>query len=426
MKIRVLFFVAALLSLVSASAQIGVGTTSPNSTLDVRGALSLNFRTFSGTSTSISSTDNTVVFMGTAASTATLPDATTCIGRMYRIKNASSNTSLLTIATTSAQTIDGASSWSLDEQNETITVVSDGTNWYVSSQSLPNALGTWSQGGNSVTAARNFGTTSNYDLPMVTNNTERMRITNGGNVGIGTSTFSGTNPERLIVDAGTDGSGNYQNVIVGKGNTNSYAQLNIQNGSAGTASSSDVVATANNGNESVNYIDMGINGGGNTSTGIYGGANTAYLYSTGNDFALGNATANKNLLFFTGGTASANERMRINGSGNVGIGNTSPNSTLSITGSIAVSYFSTNGNYTLTATDYVVVSTAATGKTFTLPTASTCTGRVYKIVNHSGGSLTLSASVTIANGSTTTTLANTAGSNTMEIISDGTIWRQIN
>jgi len=59
---------------------------------------------------------------------------------------------------------------------------------------------------------------------------------------------------------------------------------------------------------------MGINGGGNTSTGVLGGANTAYLYATGNDFAIGNATSAKDLVFFTGGTAASNERVRVTAS----------------------------------------------------------------------------------------------------------------
>ncbi len=301
-------------------AQVGVGTTTPNSTLDVKGSLAINYRAFSTSSTA--GTDHTMVFTGTSPATLTLPDATSVQGRVYWIKNASSNASALTIATTSAQTIDGAASWTLSQTYKVVAVVSNGANWFTISESVPgNSPGSaWILGGNNTGSLQNLGTTGAYDLPIITSNAERVRVTTTGNVGIGTSTFSGTNPERLLVDAGTNGSGNYQNVVVGKGNTNSYAQLNIQNYNTGTSASSDVVATSDNGNESTNYIDVGINGSGNTTSGVLGGANTAYLYTTGNDFSLGNATANKSLIFFTGGTAAGNERMRIDPTGDVGIG----------------------------------------------------------------------------------------------------------
>ncbi len=92
-----------------AQAQIGIGTTSPNSTLDIRGSLSTKYTSFSGATTAGSS-DHTLVFTGTSATTLTLPDATTCQGRAYWIKNTSSNASVLTIATTSSQTVDGLAS----------------------------------------------------------------------------------------------------------------------------------------------------------------------------------------------------------------------------------------------------------------------------------------------------------------------------
>ena len=272
----------------------------------------------------------------------------------------------------------------------------------------------WIQGGNTFSSLQKFGTVSNHDIPFITNNTEKMRITAAGSVGIGTTTFNGTNPEELIVDAGATGGTAFQNVIVGKGNTNSYAQLNIQNGSAGTAASSDVVATANNGNESINFIDMGINSGGNTSGGILGGANTAYLYATGNDFVIGNSTENKNLIFYTTvPTATSTERMRVTGDG------------VKVSGSLSVAYRSGTGAYTLASTDYVVINTGAAA-TWTLPAAATCAGKVYRLLNHGTGNITLSIAVSTANATTTTNLSFIAGTNYAEIISDGTAWRMLN
>lgn len=306
-----------LFACIDLQAQVGIGTTSPNSTLDVRGSLSTAVTSFTGNTTA-GTTDNFLVFTGTSAATLTLPTAAGITGREYWIKNASSNSSTLTIATTSSQTVDGLSSWTLTQQNKAIRLVSNGTDWYATNESLPGSTGTpWTHGGNNVTSLQNLGTTSNYSLPFITNNTERMRISNTGNAAIGTSTWDATNPEKLLVDAGTTSS---INVISGKGTINNYLQLNIQNKSSGGLASSDIVATADNGTETTNYVDLGINSSTYSSTGVLGGANKAYLYSAGNDFAIGNSISNKNLMFFTGGTATTNERMRINGSGNVAIG----------------------------------------------------------------------------------------------------------
>ena len=56
-----------------------------------------------------------------------------------------------------------------------------------------------------------------------------------------------------------------------------------------------------------------------------------YKYQgTGNDFVIGNATGGKSLRFFTGGYATTSERMRIDGSGNVGIGTTAAQAPLDV------------------------------------------------------------------------------------------------
>lgn len=89
------------------------------------------------------------------------------------------------------------------------------------------------------------------------------------------------------------------NIISGKGNLNNYAQLNVFNTNTGDNASSDIVATADNGSETTNYIDMGINGSG--FTGDIGNANDAYLYSAGQHLHIGNTNPTKPVQFFVGG-----------------------------------------------------------------------------------------------------------------------------
>jgi hypothetical protein len=153
----------------------------------------------------------------------------------------------------------------------------------------------------------------NYQSGM----SEIMRL-QSGRMAVGSNAFDASNPEKLLIDAGTT---NSYNLMTGKGTINNYLQINVQNRSSGNQASSDIVATANNGGESDKYIDMGINSSGFNYNAypMLDGANNAYLYSTGNDFVVGNGTSGKGIRFFTGGFALTNERMKIEGDGDVGI-----------------------------------------------------------------------------------------------------------
>jgi hypothetical protein len=74
------------------------------------------------------------------------------------------------------------------------------------------------------------------------------------------------------------------------------------------------------------------------------------------------------------------ELVRINPSGNVGIGTTAPNSKLHVAGSISVAITRKTANYTLTDVDCIVVCDASAGAfTISLPSAVGIAGRMYTI-----------------------------------------------
>ncbi len=185
----------------------------------------------------------------------------------------------------------------------------DGSGWV---SFLTGNAGTvaWVPDGNTVSSTKSIGTISNYDLPVITNGVERMRITNNGAVGIGSTAFSLTNPEKLMVDYGATSS---STIAKFKGSIDSYLELNLQNQSDGVNASTDFIATADNGTDSTYYVDMGINSS-NYSPGVenFGGPNDAYLYSSSRHLLVGTAESNSDLIFLVGGGQIAtNTAMRI-------------------------------------------------------------------------------------------------------------------
>lgn len=160
----------------------------------------------------------------------------------------------------------------------------------------------------------------NYIVKDATNTFFTLRQSDG-NVGIGSNTFDAINPEKLLINCGTTTS---VNAIYAKGSINNYFQFNIQNLSTGTQSSSDVVMTANNGTETTNFMDVGINGSGYVYQGgnpiETGKANDCYILGSGSDLYIVNNNPTKDMLFLVGGTDTTKQRMKIRSNGNVSIG----------------------------------------------------------------------------------------------------------
>ena len=113
-------------------------------------------------------------------------------------------------------------------------------------------------------------------------------------------------------------------------NQNGYSQFHLRNSNTGSNASGDLVITTDNGTDTTNFIDLGINNTGfSTSSWTINGSLDGYLYSSNTNFSVGVAFTNRYLSFFAGGTLAANEKMRITDTG-VGIGTTNTSNTLQV------------------------------------------------------------------------------------------------
>lgn len=122
-------------------------------------------------------------------------------------------------------------------------------------------------------------------------------------------------------------------------------------------------------------------------------------------------------------TTSNLERVRIDNTGNIGIGTITPTSTLHTIGSVAKSIrTSTAQAITVLATDYTVIYSSLTlAPTFTLPAANSCSGREYVLVNNSVTAGITSTYTNYLGVGVTTMAAQTA----IKVQSDGTVWRRV-
>jgi len=172
-------------------------------------------------------------------------------------------------------------------------------------------VGWYTTGNSGTNSGSNFiGTTDNVSLRFRTNNIERMLIDSFGRVGIGSSAFDATNPEKLLVDYGNTSS---HTLATLRGSIDDYLQINIQNKSNGVNASTDYVATSDNGTDSTWYVDLGINSS-TYSPGVanWGGPSDAYLYSYAKNLLIGTQQSYSDIIFmYGGGSTRVNTALRI-------------------------------------------------------------------------------------------------------------------
>ncbi|MDG0815834.1 tail fiber domain-containing protein [Bdellovibrio svalbardensis] len=202
----------------------------------------------------------------------------------------------------------------------------------------------FTNGGNSFGATSNLGNNDNFDLNIKTNNLTRMTVQAGGKVGIGTTSPGSlltVNGAALLGKASTNYTGTSAGAILGNGTSNptlifdasstSIANLNWNNGiltfgkcGVVDCSSLSPYFSIDTGTNIANFSNTNSLRAGNG----YGSAATP-TFSFGTTTTVGMFNPAANVLSFA---TSSSERVRIDASGNVGIGLTSPVEKLHIVG----------------------------------------------------------------------------------------------
>jgi len=183
----------------------------------------------------------------------------------------------------------------------------------------------------------------NANIVFATNNSERMRITSSGNVGIGTSSISSSDKLSVV---------------------------------GGKIRASQSIAQSGNSLDNATYSGITINNSNDANGDLAGIAMypTSQYTAAAGLFGVRESQTAAALSFWTGSNTGA-ERMRIDSSGNVGIGSTTPSSNLEIRNGSAPATFrlvhSGNGTFTATTTNGLTTLNAAdVGASLVLSTAN--------------------------------------------------------
>ncbi len=309
----------------------------------------------------------------------------------------------------------------------------DNSNWkwngtsYVTYTAVNN---NWALNGNTVGAVKTIGTKDNFDLPFITNNTERMRITAAGNVGIGTAasstirlnisspTASGVGVNVLTNDSGTilssqntsplgspqqftikhnlagveiknerNSNISFTASTIGIGTTTPVYKLSVagtsgtanvqfeslkSNTAASIAAGSGIVIADSNG--VVNRVATGT-----LASTLCAGSTSIYCQS-GNTFGVNGILGTKDAFAQTFITNNI-ERARIDSAGNMGIGTTAPITKLQINnGASAV-----NGVSVRASADWDALTLAHDGSVAYVNAGGADNGLAFRVGNAASG-----------------------------------------
>ncbi|RYF66035.1 MAG: hypothetical protein EOO39_23770 [Cytophagaceae bacterium] len=116
---------------IKGSGNVGIGTTNPNSTVQVAGSLSTAIGVKTSSYTLTTADSFLIANAAGGALTVTLPTAVGTNGRTYTIKKSDSSANQVTILAASGQTIEGSASLTLNSQWQYSILTSDGLNWII-------------------------------------------------------------------------------------------------------------------------------------------------------------------------------------------------------------------------------------------------------------------------------------------------------
>lgn len=93
--------------------------------------MTIGVQTKTGNYTVTPSDDTIVCNAASAGFTITLVAASTCTNKVYRFKKSDTSRNIVTITPNGSDTIDGQTNQTLNQQGDILTLVSDGTTWWL-------------------------------------------------------------------------------------------------------------------------------------------------------------------------------------------------------------------------------------------------------------------------------------------------------